>query len=351
MDNSIKSNDSIIVFCQAPADIPYFLTLYEKHKDKNEISLYVINVENVYNFIDKLNLKLHAFVFIPYSQISLTNLKNVLSERGRIKGLINRYFIRISSSNVYFFSRFEDWLTAAFLSNLSKRNSIYYIDYYDFSSELFERKKMNLKMLVLRFVYYVLTGAFFKLEVMEKMPEFQYQKYNVSKQVLQVEERVFYNYRYEFESVPIKGPTVLFFISPCEDSIYDCKTHDEIQLLIIQSFKRNKWNVIVKGHPRIGIPENITGLVDYQIPSYIPAEFVHVDNVSMCVGIITAALSHFATKTRIPTYSLINLFQFKEQNFANNYKQYLCSLSDDNVKYFEDYENFEKIIKDRDGVW
>jgi hypothetical protein len=347
MVNSVKEENKIIIFCQAPADIPYVLSLYEKYKEEKVISVYVINVENIFKFINGLNLNLKSLVFIPYALTSFKNVFQIIKERKRIKSLKKQYFDFVINTDVYFFSRFEDWLTSSFLDGLEKKNSIYYIDHYDFSSEIFKKNRLNFKLLVLKFVYYILTDVNFKLEIIEKLPEFQYYKYGVEKQIPEINKDVFYKYRYEIDIKKNANPIALFFISPCETVIYDCVSHDEIQLQIIKSLKEFNWNVIVKGHPRLGVPDIIMDIVDVQIPSYIPAEFVQIENVSMCIGIITSALAHFAKNTEIKTYSLLNLFQFKDFNSVNHYRDYLSELSNDQIIYFQDYNDFENNVKNK----
>lgn len=347
MVNSVKKENKIIIFCQAPADIPYVLSLYEKYKDEKLIFVYVINVENVFKFIQGLNLNLSALIFIPYVLGTFKSVFQIIKERKRIKALKKQYFDFVINTDVYFFSRFEDWLTSSFLVGLEKRNSIYYIDHYDFSAEIFVKRKLNFKLLILKIVYYSLTNANFKLEIIEKLPEFQFQKYRIVKQKPELNMDVFNKYSYKIDVVDDTNPIVLFFISPCEIVIYDCESHDEIQLQIVRLLKQLNWKVIVKGHPRLGVPENVMDLVDVQIPSYVPAEFVQIENVSMCLGIITSALAHFAQNTVAPTYSLLNLFQFKDSNSANQYKGYLSRLSNNKIKYFLDYDDFENSIKNR----
>ncbi|KRB57291.1 hypothetical protein [Flavobacterium sp. Root186] len=335
----------MIVFCQAPADIPYVLSLYEKYKNEEIISIVVINVENVFKFIKSLNLDLDSLVFIPYALKSFKSPLDIIRERKRIIKLNKKYFDSIADTNVYFFSRFEDWLTSFFLKGLSKRNKIYYLDHYDFSSEFFEKKKLTFKLSIYKLIYFLLTGVDFKLEIIEKIPELNYGKYKIERRVPQVNNEVFQKYQYEIDILQKIEPIVLFFVMPCEPTIYNCESHDEIQLSIVESFKKNNWTVVIKGHPRLGVPENIMNVVDVEIPSYIPAEFLQIKDVKMCVGIITTALAHFATSSDIKTYSLVNLFQFRKNTSSKLYTDYLSEASNNQVKFFQSFNDFENNIK------
>jgi hypothetical protein len=344
------SQDDIIIFCQAPADIPYVLSLYEKHQDEKKISIFVINVENVYKFIKSLNLRLKSLVFIPYKEVSYTKIFDVLSERKRIKALKKKYFDSVRDTNVYFFSRFEDWLTSSFLKFLSKKNVIHYHDHYDFSSKLFARQNLNLKLLILKFIYFIITDVVFKVNTIEKLPEFNYSRYGIKRESPVLNKKIFDEYGYKIDIQKTSNPVVLFFVAPCYETIFDCKTHDNIQFEIIKVLRDNDWTVVVKGHPRLGVPENILNVIDAEIPAYIPAEFLKLNNVSMCTGIITTALAHFASNTEIKTYSLLNLFQFRDSNSLNVYKDYLLNLSQNKIIFFQDYNDFENKIKYRNLI-
>lgn len=335
----------MIVFCQAPADIPYVLSLYEQHNMKERISIFVINVENVYKFIKSLDLNLDQLVFIPYSLKSFKSPFDILEEKKRIKNIKKQYFNNIIGVNVYFFSRFEDWLTSSFLKTLSRKNDIYYIDHYDFSSKLFSKKRLSFNTLSYKIVLFFLTGINFKVEIVEKIPEFNYAKYNIKKRIAEIDKVVFENYSYEIDKIQNSRPTVLFFVMPCEPVIYECKSHDDMHVSIIKSFKKYGWNVIVKGHPRLGVPNNIMNMVDLEIPAYIPAEFLRLKDIKMCLGIITSALAYFAKNTDIKTYSLSNLFQFKNSESSKIYKNYLLELSNNEIIFFESYNDFENNIK------
>lgn len=335
----------IIIFCQAPSDIQYFLTLYEKHKNENLISVYVINVENIYNFILSLNLDLYKCIFIPYQNISFKNPLNLISERKRINVLISNNFEKIKNSNIYFFSIYEDWLTAAFVKFLSRNNLIYYIDYYDFSADIFTKRKLTLKLKLQKICYKFVTGTSFNFQILEKIPEFDYLKYNIIRITIKLDKTVFERYEYSFIKT-IGSKNVIFFISPCENSIFIDSNYDDTQFKIINEFKLSGWNIFIKGHPRIGIPENILKIGVEEVPSYVPAEFLNLDDFKKIFGIITSSLAHFALNSDIQTYSLINLFQYKEEEYKLVYIQYLVRLSNNKIRIIETYDHLLKIIND-----
>ncbi|MDA3779121.1 MAG: hypothetical protein PF487_02630, partial [Bacteroidales bacterium] len=101
----------IIIFCQAPADIQYALTIYEKYKNSSMISIFCINMEGMYKFISSLNLTLKELILIPYPvEISIKNPVDIITERNRLKKLFKRHFLKISGYELYFFSNRYDWV-------------------------------------------------------------------------------------------------------------------------------------------------------------------------------------------------------------------------------------------------
>ncbi|MGB4774077.1 MAG: hypothetical protein WBP45_02800, partial [Daejeonella sp.] len=185
----------IILFCQAPSDLPLILTVYEKFNRITNLSIYVVNVENNYKFIKGLNLDLKSLLFIPYKNPTLKDFRTIIAERKRIKALNDRYFNHVTNHDVYFFSRYEDWITSAFIKTLSLQNKIFYINTYDdISGDFSNRQKLNLRRFVLRSVFWFLTTIKFKMEIVEKLPEFYFQKYHIEESTLSVNPIVYEKY-------------------------------------------------------------------------------------------------------------------------------------------------------------
>lgn len=344
-----NKHERVVIFCQAPSDIPFFLALYEKFKDSKTIVVYVINVYNNYKFIESLNLDLGGLFFIPYEYASLSKPWTLFKERKRISLLNAKHFLPLRNVTVYFCSCFEDWLTAYFVRSLAKNNNVYYLGNYDFiEGDYSERKSLNFRRFLLKSVYLFLTGINFKVEIVEKIPEFPYQKYRIEKADLKVDNSIFIRYGLKLSDSFNNKPVALFFVTPCQDNIFCEESYDINQLKLIELLKSRGWCIIVKGHPRLGTPENILGLVDMEIPQHIPAEFIQNDNISICLGIVTTAIVFIAKETNIPTYSLINLFEFVEPDLSDQFKDYLTGYSDNKVRYFSDLEQFNEVIANYD---
>lgn len=345
MVNSTRAKNNIIIFCQAPADIPYVLSLYEKYKEEKLISVYVINVENVFKFMQGLNLNLSALVFIPYVLGTFKSIFQIIKERKRIKALKKQYFDLVINTDVYFFSRFEDWLTSSFLVGLKKRNSIYYIDHYDNSANFFDKKKRSIKVEIYGLILKYLTGVSFKLDIVEKLPEFPINTYNIAIEDAVLNSGVFVKYSYSV-NIPFKNKSnILFFISECEDTIFDSNFYNEKLKSIVTDLKTIGFNVVVKGHPRIGMPECIKLISNYEIPSYVPGEFIDIESFRFCLGLDTNAICYFAKSNKIPTYSLIRMFPSTDIDMIEILVKFLKNQSDNEIIFIDNEEQFCNVMK------
>ena len=337
----------IIIFCQAPADIPYLLTIYEKNKGNTEISIFVINVENMFLFIKELNMNVKQIIFIPYTPHCFKNISRIVEERTRIKRLIKENFEPVSNSLVYFFSRFEDWLTSSFIAALAKdkSNSIVYADHYDLSAAVFKKSHFNLKALTLKVVLGYMTDIRFRTQILEKLPEFPIDRYKIRTIAAALNPSVFSRYSYQIPD-EAKRPVVLLLVSPSMEVLYEEKDYDHMQYKIIDFLKNAGWTIVVKGHPRLGVPENIKPLIDILIPEHIPAEFIGGKNIDLCLGIVSNAAVNFLKNTGVPTFSLLHLFEFKKVEMYEQYMSYLSQSSDNQIGYFDDFQNFQQIIQE-----
>jgi hypothetical protein len=342
------NSQKIIIFCQAPADIPYVLTLYGIHKNENSISIFVINVEGMFRFLSDLQLDLEQLVFIPYQLINLKRIDLLPAERKRIKSLWKKYFSNIQNGNVYFFSRFEDWLTAAFIHRFAEKSEIQitYMDHYDYSAQLFPVHsatsfKIKIYLLILKY----LTKVNFNANIRDRLPEFQVDSYTLLKTKVELDERVFLKFAYLIDTLDKKTSNLLFFISSveAESTIYDPRYFISTIIAIINLFRDVGFKIIVKGHPRTGLPKAIKEVADFEIPSYVPGEFIDTGIFKICLGIDTSALCYFAKNKILPTYSVIKLFPYVDNTLIEIFIQFLQKQSNNEILFIENFEELKDI--------
>lgn len=338
----------LVIICQAPADIPYVLTIYEQNNNNKNISIFVVNVFGVYKFLKGLNLEVQSLVFIPYGLKSFRNIFFIIKEKLRIKKIWNDNFKNIIDSDIYFFSKFEDWLTAFFIHKLhsnSKNNKIFYVNHYDDSEYLFFRNKsLSFKKYIYIKLLRCLTGVTFVVDIIEKMPEFPVKTYSFQEIKLNIDNEVYEKYSISINhSKDIKS--VIFFISPCQNEFYDPRYYSSTLIKIVEYLNKHGYEIVVKGHPRMGVPSFLDDNIDCKIPDYIPAEFINIRDFKFCFGLDTGALCYFAKNNLVVTYSLINMFVYSNESRISIGIEYLKQQSNNKVAFCNSFSELGAILR------
>lgn len=326
----------LVIFIQAPADIPYFLEIYEKHKSKR-IIIYVVNVENVYRFIVSLNLDIYGLYFIPYKLIGYRNIWKYCTEFIRIRNIWKTMFTKISMGcEVIFFSRYEDWLTAFFIVRLIeyKSGNIIYYNHYD-NNSCYNDRRIDFKIFVGIILLYYLCHIKFRGVKRELFPEFPIEKYNIKIIYPVINLPLIRKYYYVYKSPSFSSYNVLLLFSECNQLLFDQQIYNTT-ILDFFLFLRQKYsmlNYVLKPHPRLGVPKFMTSVVDDIIPEYIPSEFIDPSSFCFCIGVDSTALGHFALHSEILSYSIIDLIKCKNNEMLDSFKRYLIEQSQGHIKF------------------
>lgn len=341
----------IVIFCQAPADVPFVLTIYRRNKN-SKISIYVVNVKGVFDFINSLNLRLYELNFIPYSNINFRNPYLILKERIRIRRLLSKHFQERKDIVVYFFSRFEDWLTSSFLHCLANNSvDIFYVNHYDISANshpILSNIKFSRK--ILRFIFRFITGVDFLMTREFKFPEFPINNYEIQEIEPEIDEAVFNEFSYNSIRCNLIQRQVLFFISPPEQDLYDNSYYENRVKEIIDFLKQFNFKIYIKGHPRVGLPDFLSQqYIDKNkieiIPAGIPGEFINLNNVNLCLGIDSTIISLIAKNTDITTYCLANLFKPNNTASLEYLKKYLLDFSEQKLNFINSINHLKILLQ------
>lgn len=343
-------DSEILIFCQAPADLQYVLSICV-NPTKKKISIFVINVISLYNFLQTLNLNVNKIVFIPYTKLNVKNPISILKNKLRIFYLINTYFKKYKNINVYFFSRFEDWLTFSFIYFFEINSAtIFYVDHYDSSISNSNPKvdKIKFSRFFLGCIFKFITNADLLMDREFRYPEFPISKYNIIKINPVLDKSIFDKYSYNI-SINIHKKNMIFFLSPPDELLFDFKNYDSIISSVLNSLLKNNYKIFIKGHPRVGLPtfissENISKYDIDILPSYIPGEFINVENLDLCIGIDSTILSIIAERKLIKTFCLINLFTPVNLNFFNSIRDYLQFISQNELIFLDSIDQFKSIL-------
>jgi hypothetical protein len=339
----------IIIFCQAPFDIAYCLSLYLEYKDDADISIYVINVKGTFEFLESLNLKLKNLIFIPYKKyLSIKNPFLLLKEKKRIKKLYNIHFKHITNANVYFFYRVFDWITTNYVAKLSSNNKVFFVGNDNPQDKPFKVIKNNLihniNLCCIRYITEIKNYRYIKIDF-GIMLDFNYvDKFNIERISMSINKNIYNIYRYN--KLNIKKPAILFFENnPIVD--YDFYTNYISELNnIINIIKQKNINIYIKPHPRTGYTNSISNKITDVIPAYVPGEFINFDLFQLIIGIETTTIAHIANTNTDKTYCLLNLFSFKKYETKDYFKKLLDELSENKLKFIQNFDELKKIISD-----
>lgn len=339
---------TILLFCQAPGDIPYVLNEYESARINNKsVIIIVVNVYNCYKFLKELSLKTKDIVFIPYKLLSLKKIYLYPIEQIRL----NSYYKKILHNNiveVYFFSLFADWLTFFFVCKLlRKKIKTYYIAGNNKIDGREKETKIVFKKRVIQLLLYFLTmGGRFKFDI-KNHPEyrFMYEDYhsliridkNVSKDLYQ---------RYSYKNTKIDARNaILFFINKCQDFF----AHDSYYVIlkkILSHLHEKGYYIVAKFHPREGNVEEISSYIDFELPIYVPAEFIDFSNFKICLGVDSTSIVKFINEDRLPTYSLLDFFEFNDMVQINNLRQLFVSFTNGKIIFIDNFQSLDNILKE-----
>lgn len=335
--------EQIIIFCSAPSDIQYALSIYEENTHE-DISMFCLNVEGIYKFLYSLNLSLKELTFIPYP-VAFSTRKPIyiFNERRRLKRLYNKYFAQVKGSDVYFFSHFYDWMTFAFISRLVKYNEVYFIDHYDtdgsqggyIAKNISLKKKAWLFLMKyitdIRFQWFLTSDKTYKLR-------FPFERYGIKRLVAPViPKEIFEKYSYNQK---YKENAVLLFDSNEQDLLH----YREIMKDIVQRLKEKGFNIVIKPHPRLGYMKMLEQLTDEMIPSHIPGEFINVHSFSAILGTFTVAIAKLAKNGVRQCYSILEIFEHEDDRKREMFRHYLSLQSEDKLNFVYSIEELLECI-------
>lgn len=312
----MRSICNSLVIIQAPADIPYALDIIEK---ENSPDILVVNVNNVYRFLKKLNLRFDIS-YLPYPQYKHNYYFNLLRFRAyyrkEFKKFIKDKYTEINK--VYFFSRYEDSLTSFFVDRIIKKYpaaEIIYVNHYD-NYDDDNTYHLSLKQWLFYCANCFITGIPLKKGYKSKIPEFDIKRYTQIK-----ETRPFLN-KETVKKYLVKysepNSVLLLFNKSCGQLMKDVDYKNSLEILL-KELKEKGMIIYAKGHPREGCPRVIEQISDQIIPAYIPSEFVDITSFKFVIGLNSVSIAHIARDFDVKTFSMLYCFPCQETQFIYEY--------------------------------
>lgn len=325
----------ILIIVQAAADLKHALSIYKKYKGK-KIHLCIVNVKSIYDFVNELDLQKTNISFQPYVQLNVRNPFSYFIAKNKLSNIWKTYFKANIYKKVYFFSRFYDWFSASLIGFFLRETDveIFYYDHYDDASvkNSVVLRKRSIEFIKYKFITFVISYIS-KVKFISKYKfkplEFNYLKYPISKispeQIVEVQKE--FQYKIKVNSTN----NILFFLSP-EEIMMLTGNSKEIIINALLHLKKRGYNLYLKGHPRLGLPNELIKYFDNIIPTQIPSEFVSYNNIYLTVGIISAALS-LPALLDYKVISLINVLEFLDEDRKINNTNYLTELGCNKIEF------------------
>jgi hypothetical protein len=324
----------IIIFCQAPANVQYLIDLYENNRE-SQITVVVINVKGVFDFIESLNLELHKLIFVPYRQFSYSAPITITKERKRLHNLYIEYFFEVRNAHVYFFSIYYDWLTFFFIKELSRYNQVSYFE-SESRDDSGYTKKMSLKNILYRTALHYITGIKFNFTIPERNEiVFDYIKYNIIKESVDTNSELIQ--KYLCRQVVSRKSLLLLETDPSSYDIF--VNYIENLTTVLELIRQYGYDLYVKPHPRLGYSKCVDPFLNELLPSNIPAEFIDISNFKIVIK-IESTCRFYSDKT---VYSIIDLFEFKNTAFKEGYYNTLKQTNPE-IHFLRSVDDFKKIL-------
>jgi hypothetical protein len=338
----------ILIFIQACADLRHALNIYDQNRGK-KFHICVVNVKMIYDYTVTLSLENTQLDFLPILEINYKNPFNYIYTKRKLKEISLDNFEKNSYHQVYFFSRFYDWLTANMIGTIirSQQSDVFYYEHYDDASVKNDitLSHVNLKYIKLKYIAKVVTYVSemnFIARYSIRNLEFNYHKYPIIKVSQHLTPYVNPIFKYDILNVEGKK-NIIVFLSPDEISML-VKTSGNTLRIIFQLFKERGYHLILKGHPRLGSPVEFDDSFDQRIPEYIPSEFISYLNVDFAIGIISTSLNFAVEIAGLKVISIARLVEFRDTEKQLFYENYLMELSRRRINFVDNLDDLVSIV-------
>ena len=323
------SNKHILIFCQSPKDLKYILDIYEKNIEVgNRCSVIVREVTGVFQFIKTLNLDLVSLVFMnTFSMKAPTGIFKQLQEAKSIIRECNKF----NYDDIYFFSNLFDVSTPYIIKRINSTN-VYFYDHFKHEHCIVSHKRLveNIRAILIRCVFSLKTSVVDDTRLLRiDVDDFVTEK--LSPEDVSVEAR--YMLKPQFSNIK----SILFLDSNdyLDEMLPDADQYfDDFYKL----FTSLGYNVVVKGHPRLGLSEYINNYDCDILEASIPSEFIDISNFEYIFSVCSASIVSFPNNI---SFSLIGYFEVINEGF---YTTYLKSLGMADSQFISDKKEMARIF-------
>ncbi len=339
------------------------LCIIENEKNKNNITIIVLNHYNLYRAYSDISEKVYnndiKIEFIKRYKSKSNSLKNkllipklfdIVREKKYLANQFNVYFKNAINCSVYFSSRHFSDYGFYIISRLAKNNKIIYIPSPD-ADLLPKKRKISFKpkrlanLMINKLIFGIGISETEYISHIFPFMDDSFMKKNVDEMV-RIPERENMINNLEMNKFKLWNKeqfNVLYFghnALNIRSSKYEFeKLLNEVFNILCKYFKKNK--IASKYHPG---RENDTiikkGII---LDDYIPSEFLYSNSTKLYISIYSSSLASIDNGVVI---SLIDLIANKDSNLKEEVKKRLIDMSKVQIKFPVSLDEFEDIVKD-----
>lgn len=329
------TDNKVVIFSQAPADVRHVLYLYEGLRGDASISIVVVNARSNYDYLRSLSLEA-AIDFVPL--ISPKNVLAFLALRVRLESFWRKNFFELKRAQVYFFARNFDYVTSFFVERLSSQNQIYYTElYYTDGPDI-----TGVRCFLSKVLFRTLLGIKIRFFLGSGRPIYQYlMPPNVLFRSSDIKLQLVSAYCHQPKLK--KDRSILFFESNGELQEWYESYREDLEKIINNLM--SEFDIFIKPHPRLGCSAFLHSMGVEVMDGSVPAEMLSLDCFEYVVGIETTSL---VTADHPRKISIINLFRVRDESVRGHYKRYLDHLGAGKFSYVNDIDSL--IYRSPDSV-
>ena len=333
-------NDKAYIICQAPVEVPNVLSLYEQcKKSYNEIFIVSSRTDSYSKFFQLLNVDAK---FIKWDFNEFDFLKNWNLKTFHQQIVDNLQNLDLRNSDVFYTSRL-DFFVLCHLQRFPIGTRFFYRGLMDDvvwkigrvqGKGIKQRIRENIikwrqERICHRKLYFYNCNSISILGFSPQECNHQImQKFNDSKRILE---------RYKFTPKSNNKKVAILYTEPYRNAFHSKEDYIKMNHKIVEELHKRNYYVIMKGHPRIGICEEIKDKVDEIIPQYVPAEFIDLKDFSLAIGFVSTALA--SASECIPTYSVLDMCEITNLELVTYWKKYLFNVAGNKIVYLKSFED------------
>jgi len=360
-----------IILCTSYGEIPRTLYFAKQNYPDNSITIVAVNKPNLFKFFQLVNERvfhnnINLIFLAPYStgrgaskgiikKISHI-LSDIIKERRYLKEVFNKYFAELEGCEVFFPGRAISGNLFYLLKQLSLRNKLVYIPFYD--SPQANQERTYIPTNIVDLAYFIIRKLTYGFDI--AMCEQPYKKgfpYMPDKFVEKRVDRIIdWKEKNEmmkgfdlsqFKIFNVDNYSVIYFDSPLlveAGRVADGDTYrrELTEIFDILSKYFSKEEIALKYHPNHPSDKTMIRFGDV-LPDFIPAELFYNDNIKMYLGLFSNSIANLEKGLVV---SIANLISFKAAKFLELRKEKLIQSSHSEILSPKSLDEFERILID-----